>query len=240
MKSRIAVNLQNVTKKYLLTHEKPTLSEKILLRRKTEVFTALSNINLTIKKGEKVGVFGKNGAGKTTLLKIITGITTPTSGTVTTVGQIGSLIEPSAGFHPDLSGLENIMLNGMLLGMSKSFISSQKESIIEFADIGGFIDAPFYTYSEGMKLRLGFSVALHSDPDIFIIDEAIFTGDEGFRQKISQKLEEMSQSDKTIIFVSHMLWFIEQFASKFILIENAHLTESDSVDLLKKYENSYN
>src|SRR3989304_6408892 len=167
----IAVKLTAVSKKYIVHHEKPTLVENILSRGKNEEFWALKDINLTIQKGEKVGIIGPNGSGKTTLLEIIAGITSSTKGKVATYGKLVSLIELEAGFHPELTGEENIFLNGLLVGMPKEEVRTKFKDIVSFADIGRFIDAPFYTYSEGMKLRLGFSILAHTSPDIVLLDE---------------------------------------------------------------------
>lgn len=198
----IAIRLTNVSKRYTIHHEKPTLVER-LARGRDEEFWALKDINLTIKKGERVGIIGPNGSGKTTLLKIIAGITTPTSGTVETNGKIVSLIDLEAGFHPDLTGEQNIYLNGMLLGMSKYDITKKLDTIIGFADIGQFIDVPLFTYSSGMKLRLGFSIAIHSDADILLLDEGLSFGDENFRRKARRTLFSAEFKSKAIIMVYH-------------------------------------
>jgi len=215
-----AIVLKNITKIYTVHHEKPTFSEKLLYRSKTEKYTAINNLSLTIHKGEKIGLVGPNGAGKTTLLKIIAGITTPNSGSVQTYGKVVSLINLEAGFHPELSGQENIFLNGLILGMSRAEISQNYQSIIDFADIGSFIDAPFYTYSSGMKLRLAFSVAIHSDPEILLLDENIMVGDEYFQKKIEQYLHKIFKEKKTIIVVSHWMEFLERMCNKIISLES--------------------
>lgn len=210
MKNNIAVSLTSISKKYTLHHEKPTLVENILKRKKQEEFWALKDINLTINKGEKVGIIGPNGAGKTTLLKIISGITIPTTGYIKTKGKVVSLIELSAGFHADLTGEENIMLNGLLIGMTKNQLKSRLKNIINFANIGNFIDSPFYTYSSGMALRLGFSIAIHANPDILILDEHLSVGDKDFRKKASNKLLKCLQKGKTIVIASHQIDFIKK------------------------------
>jgi ABC-type polysaccharide/polyol phosphate transport system ATPase subunit len=217
------VKLTNISKKYYLNHEKPTLTEQIIKRTKTEEFKALDKINLTIYQGEKVGVIGLNGAGKTTLLKIISDITTPTTGQVVTVGRKVSLIELEAGFHPDLSGYENIKLNGLIVGMTKQEIHDQFENICKFANINTFLDAPLYTYSEGMKLRLGFSIAVHTNPDILILDENISAGDIKFQQKSKKKIEEFFKEGKTVIVSSHWYDFIEQQCSRALLLDQGHI-----------------
>ncbi len=199
----IAIQLTNISKRYTIHHEKPTLVERLTSGRDEE-FWALKDINLTIKKGERVGIIGPNGSGKTTLLKVIAGITTPTSGTVKTHGKIVSLIDLEAGFHPDLTGEQNIYLNGMLLGMSKQENEKKMKSIIAYADIGRFIDIPLFTYSSGMKLRLGFSIAIHSYPDILLLDEGLSFGDQNFTNRARHTLfSETSYRNKTIFMVYH-------------------------------------
>ena len=216
----IAIQLTNVTKTYTLHHEKPTFVENMIRRSRSEQFTALDNVSLTIKQGEKVGIIGPNGAGKTTLLKIIAGITTPDSGQVITNGKVVSLIDLSAGFHPDLTGEENIFLNGMVIGMSRHEINAKFKQIVEFADIGGFIDAPMFTYSEGMKLRLGFSVAVHAEPDILLLDEGMAVGDEEFRRKSMMTTNLLFQKNKTIVISSHWLEYLYKQTKKIMELDN--------------------
>jgi ABC-type polysaccharide/polyol phosphate transport system ATPase subunit len=241
MKSSFTViELRQVTKTYVLHHQKPTLVEQITGRTKLEKFKALDKVSLTIKKGEKIGVVGGNGSGKTTLLKVIAGITSPSSGKVSTEGKIVSLINLGAGFHPDLTGEENIFLNGLLLGMSKKEIDQKKAQIIEFADIHQFIDAPFYTYSEGMKLRLGFSIAVHSDPDILILDEGIIAGDQTFIKKVNQKIKDFFLADKTIIVVSHWLEFLKKNCQKILWMEKGKIKKKGGLELLRQYEKNIN
>jgi ABC-type polysaccharide/polyol phosphate transport system ATPase subunit len=233
---QIAIRLKKITKEYVLHHEKPTFVEQIVRNGKNERFTALDEMDLTIYKGEKVGIIGSNGSGKTTLLKIIAGITTPTHGKVKTRGKVVSLIELTAGFHPDLTGEENIFLNGLIIGMSKKEIRRKFKKIVEFADIGQFIDAPLYTYSEGMKLRLGFSVAVHADPDILILDEGIAVGDENFREKALQKIQEFFKQGKTIVVVTHWLDFLKKSCKRILHIEKGKIIEDGPTSLLDKYE----
>ncbi|MBN1262818.1 MAG: ABC transporter ATP-binding protein [Candidatus Pacebacteria bacterium] len=217
----LAIKLTNISKKYLLHHEKPTLVESLF--RKKEIFWALKNINLEIKKGDKLGIIGPNGAGKSTLLKIIAGITTPTEGKITTDGRISSLIDLQAGFHPDLTGEENIYLYGLLLGLSQSEIKANLKKIVRFSGLGKFIDAQLFTYSSGMKLRLGFSVIAHSQPEILIIDEAITAGDEKFRQKSLVKMQGFFGQKKTILFVSHHLGIVKEFCPRILWLEKGRL-----------------
>ncbi len=222
--NNISIKLTNISKRYTIHHEKPTLSEKII-KGKDEEFWALKKINLIIKKGEKVGIIGPNGSGKTTLLKIIAGITTPTSGLVETYGKIVSLIDLEAGFHPDLSGIENIYLNGLLLGMRKREITKKIKKIITFADIHQFIDAPLFTYSSGMKLRLGFSIAVHADPDILVLDEHLSAGDQNFQQKSFKRIQHLFKQKKTIIVVSHRLQLIEKACQRILLIKKGKIDD---------------
>lgn len=235
----IAVTLSNISKKYTLQHDKPTLAENLFLNRSQEDFWALKEINLTIKKGERVGIIGANGSGKTTLLKVITGITTPTSGFTNTVGNIVSLIELTAGFHPELTGEDNILLNGLLLGMSKNEIKSKVKRIIKFADIGKFIDTPFYTYSSGMALRLGFSIAIHANPDIIVIDEGLSFGDKFFVTKALKKIRDYIKKNKTLIFVSHFLSLVEQNCDRVIWLDKGTIKSSGEVNkVIKEYSRS--
>ncbi len=219
--NNIAIKLSNISKKYILHHEKPTLVESLL--KKKEEFWALKNINLEIQKGEKIGIIGANGAGKSTLLKIITGITAPTTGQIKTTGKIASLIDLEAGFEPDLTGEENIYINGLLLGMTKKQIKTNLKKIVRFSGIGKFIDSPLHTYSSGMKLRLGFSIAIHSNPDILIIDEVITAGDENFRKKSYKKIQEFFKDKKTILFVSHNLETIEWLCPRSLWIDKGRI-----------------
>jgi ABC-type polysaccharide/polyol phosphate transport system ATPase subunit len=216
--SPIAVQLTHVGKKYEIHHEKPTLVEQFIKGR-NETFWALGDISLNIQRGERVGIIGPNGSGKTTLLKIIAGITKPTTGTVTTWGKVVSLIDLEAGFHEDLSGYENIYLNGMLLGLSKSEIDRKIKKIIAFADIRQFIDVPLFRYSMGMKLRLGFAIASHANPDILIFDENIMAGDENFQKKTKAKVKELFHRGITIIMVSHVIEFIKNNCQRIIQLE---------------------
>lgn len=233
-RSTTAVRLAGVTKQYTIHHENPTLAEKFL-RHKDEKFLALDTVSLVIRKGERVGIIGPNGSGKTTLLKIIAGITTPTSGSVKTYGKIVSLIDPEAGFQPDLTGEQNIYLNGMLLGMKKQEISHVIRKIIDFADIGQFIDAPLFTYSVGMKLRLGFSVAIHAAADIFVFDEALVVGDADFQEKSVRSLTSLHKGE-TVLIASHDLGFLHYFCKRIYSIHNGEVrsdTSSAALALLR-------
>lgn len=233
--NHIAVQLANVSKKYEIHHEKPTLVEKFV-HGKNETFWALEKISITIKKGETVGIIGPNGSGKTTLLKIISGITTASDGKVITRGKIVSLIDLEAGFHEDLTGVQNIYLNGMLLGMSKYEIDKRLQQIIHFADIRQFIDAPMFTYSEGMKLRLGFAIAVHSNPDILVLDEGLGVGDKKFQNKSLRKIQEFFHKGKTIIIASHWLDFIKRNCKRILIMEKGSVKVDGPIRNISGYE----
>ena len=230
----LAIRLTNISKRYTIHHEKPTLVEKLV--RRDETFWALRDINLTIKKGERVGIIGHNGSGKTTLLKIIAGITTPTTGTVETRGRIVSLIDLEAGFHPDLTGIQNIFLNGMLLGMKKDEIEHKLDAIIRFADIRQFIDVPLYTYSNGMKLRLGFSIAVHANPDILILDEGMSVGDKAFQEKTKKKLDEFFRKKITLLMVSHHASVLKNICRRFLILSGGSMKNDGGISLLSAIE----
>lgn len=233
--SQIAIQLINVTKTYTIHHEKPTLVEKFV-KGKEETFTALDNINLTIKKGEKVGIIGPNGSGKTTLLKVIAGITTPTFGSVQTNGKIVSLIDLEAGFHADLTGFQNIFMNGLLLGISKQEIQHKIAEIIAFADIHQFIDAPLFTYSEGMKLRLGFSIAVYANPTILILDEGLGVADTAFQKKAEKSILHMLKTKRiTVLISSHYKTALKAYCNRIVMIDEGCIKHIGKLNLLNLY-----
>lgn len=233
----LAIDIQNVTKKYVIHYEKPTMVETFI-KKPNKSFNALTNVSLKIYHGEKIGIIGPNGAGKTTLLKIISGITTPTSGHIKTNGRIVSLIDLEAGFHPELSGAQNIYLNGMLLGMSRTEIKNKMEKIIDMADLNGFIDVPLFTYSDGMKLKLGFSIAINADPEILILDEGIWAGDLKFQKLSSKKIGELFKMNKTIIIATHWLDYIRKNCNRVILIKNGKVVKDGSTKVISSYINA--
>ncbi|MEK7543654.1 MAG: ABC transporter ATP-binding protein [Patescibacteria group bacterium] len=235
MNNQIAIKLSGVSKKYTIHHEKPTLMER-LAKGKDEEFWALNNVNLTIRKGERVGIIGSNGSGKTTLLKIIAGITTPTSGTVKTHGQVVSLIDLEAGFHPELTGEQNVYLNGLLLGMKRREIDEKLKRIIAFADIDNFIDAPLFTYSQGMKLRLGFAISVYTNPDVLILDEGLQAGDINFQTKLKKALQKIISHTLTLVVVSHNLETIRKHTQKIIWMHKGTIIKiNSSHTVLKNY-----
>lgn len=217
---KIAISLKGITKTYQLKHEKPTFSEQLFKGFKKEKFDALRNLDLTVYKGERLGIRGKNGTGKTTLLKIIAGITTPNQGTLVAKGKVVSLIDLEAGFHPDLTGEENIFLNASLLGMSKKETREKYSKITSFAQLNTFIDTPLYTYSYGMKLRLGFAIAIHSNPDILLLDENIIVGDAQFQSKVSIYFDSFFKRNKTAIIVSHVEEYLQKMCTRIVDISS--------------------
>ena len=216
-----AIEVINVTKKFKIYYDKAnTLKEHMLFwkRNKSEEFVALKDINVKIKKGETVGLIGVNGSGKSTLLKLMTKIIYPTTGKVITHGKLTSLLELGAGFHQDFTGRENIYFNAAIFGLTKEEIDKRLEDIIEFSELGEFIDNPVRTYSSGMYMRLAFSIAINVDAEILLIDEILAVGDQHFQEKCFKKLEELKNSDKTIVIVSHSLEQIENLCTRAIWI----------------------
>lgn len=229
------INLSHVSKAYPLVKSKTFLSRfELLGREKSEVFWALNDVTLRIKRGERVGIVGPNGSGKTTLLKIIGGITKQTKGSVVTRGRIASLIDLEAGFQPDLSGWENIFINGMLMGMSRGDLSGKLDEIIDFADIGRFVYQPFYTYSAGMKFRLAFAVAVASDCEILLLDELFVSGDINFQHKSMQKLKSIQNSrwQITTVICSHVPAFMWNFADRFYELKSGTLKFKSAASML--------
>lgn len=228
-----AIKVSHLTKVYKL-YDKPIdrLKESLhpLKKQYHKDFYALNDVSFEIKKGETVGIIGKNGAGKSTLLKIITGVLTPSSGHVHTNGRISSLLELGAGFNPEYTGVENIYLQGTLMGYTHSEMESKVDEILSFADIGDFVYQPVKSYSSGMFARLAFAVAINVDPDILIVDEALSVGDFAFQAKCFQKFQSFQEAGKTILFVSHSTQQIIQYCNKAILIHNGNIIKySDDV-----------
>lgn len=209
-------------------------SEKL---RKGE-FWAVDNVSFEVKRGENIGIIGPNGAGKTTMLKMLNGIFMPDKGNITIKGKMGALIQVGAGFHPQLTGRENIYVNGAILGMRKKEIDQKYDSIIDFADIGEFIDSPVKFYSSGMFVRLGFSVAVHCNPEILLVDEILAVGDKEFQIKCYQKMHEVMKSGTTIVLVSHNEYTIREQTSRIIYLNNGKMIYSgpteDGINLYLK------
>jgi len=195
-----------------------------------DVIWALKDVSLEVEPGEVVGVIGRNGAGKSTLLKVLSKITYPTSGRVELQGRVSSLLEVGTGFHPELTGRENIYLNGTILGMTKKEIDRKFDEIIDFSGVEKFIDTPVKRYSSGMRVRLAFSVAAHLEPEILLVDEVLSVGDAAFQQKSLGKMEEVSQQGRTVIFVSHNMGAVRSLCSRAILLEGGNLVKDDFPD----------
>ncbi len=221
-----AIVVENVYKKFKLVYDKPyTLKERLVFWKNSRVnyHEVLKNINLTIKKGETVALIGVNGSGKSTLLKLMTKIIYPTEGKIITNGKLTSLLELGAGFHPDFTGRENIYFNASIFGLTAAEIDARVQDIIDFSELGDFIEAPVRTYSSGMYMRLAFSVAINVDAEILLIDEILAVGDQHFQDKCFAKLEELKKSDKTIVIVSHNLNSIKKLCNRAIWIYNGEV-----------------
>jgi ABC-2 type transport system ATP-binding protein len=234
-----AVIVDGLWKSFRLYHEKNQYLKTAFLRGKRaryEEFWALSDVSFEIKKGSTFGIIGTNGSGKSTLLKCLTGILAPDKGKIVSNGDIAALLELGAGFHPELSGRENIFLNGAILGMSNKQIQARYDDIVEFSELGRFIDVPVKNYSSGMTVRLGFSIAINVDPEILIIDEVLAVGDEHFQQKCREKIEDFHQQKKTIILVSHGLSDVANICDQVAWLDNGSLKEiGPAVDVVSKY-----
>ena len=258
----VAIRVENLGKKYMIHHEKQepykTFQDVLISSGKkiitslnpfdrasvnadetTEEFWALKDVNFEINKGDKVGIIGRNGAGKSTLLKVLSRITEPTTGKIYINGRIASLLEVGTGFHPELTGRENIYLNGAILGMSRKEIKAKFDEIVAFAEVEKFLDTPVKRYSSGMYVRLAFSVAAHLEPEILVVDEVLAVGDVEFQKKCLGKMGEVSKEGRTILFVSHNMNAIEQLCNKAILMNNGKLVrESNNIrNIIQDYLN---
>ena len=221
-----AIEIRNMYKDFKLVYDKPTtLKERICFWKTTKVQKrqVLKNINLDIKKGETVALIGTNGSGKSTLLKLMTKILYPNKGTLETHGKLTSLLELGAGFHPDFTGRENIYFNAAIFGLTRQEIDKRIDEIIEFSELGDFIDNPVRTYSSGMYMRLAFSIAINVDAEILLIDEILAVGDQHFQDKCFAKLKEMKKSEKTIVIVTHSLGQVRELCNRAIWIYNGEV-----------------
>src|SRR3990170_968732 len=223
------VNVSKVYRKYARKKQFATLKSALLkgslIRdlQPDETFRALRGVTFSVPKGCTYGVIGRNGSGKSTLLKCVAGITKPNEGTVTVDGRISALIELGAGFHPEISGRENVFINGIMLGLSKREIARRFDEIVEFAELKDFIDAPVKTYSSGMYMRLGFAVGIHVDPDVLLVDEVLAVGDEGFTHKCLDKFAEFKRRGKTILLVTHALPMVERFCDEALWLDGGRV-----------------
>ena len=219
------LHASKVYRRYARKRQFATLKSALLSRslvrdlNPEETFVAVREVSFTLPAGRTLGVIGRNGSGKSTLLKLVAGITKPTTGTVRVTGRISALIELGAGFHPEITGRENVFINGIMLGLTKREISRRFDEIVEFAELEEFIDAPVKTYSSGMYMRLGFAVAIHVDPDVLLVDEVLAVGDEGFTHKCLDKFAEFKRRGKTILLVTHSLGLVERFCDEALWLD---------------------
>lgn len=241
-----AIKVEHISKKYNLLHKDSSRSDSLMesasvwaknlvrkgnKRTSTEEFWALRDVSFEIKQGDRVGVIGRNGAGKSTLLKILSRIVLPTEGRIEYEGRIASLLEVGTGFHGDLSGRENIYLNGSILGMSKHEIDRKFDEIVDFAEVERFLDTPVKRYSSGMYVRLAFAVAAHLEPEILIVDEVLAVGDAAFQKKCLGKMEDVSNKDgRTILFVSHNIDAVQKLCNRGVLLNKGQLLEQGPID----------
>lgn len=220
------VEIQDVTKRFVVRKEK-SIKERILNRglsiKHREDFYALRNVSFAIETGSSFGLVGHNGSGKSTLLKLVGGIIAPTSGELRRRGRLAALLELGAGFHPDLTGRQNVYLNGALMGLSKDEIARNLDSIVDFSGIEDFIDTPVKFYSSGMYVRLAFSVAVHADPDMLIVDEVLAVGDQPFQDKCFAKMREFQAEGRTIVLVSHSEGQIREFCDQVAVLDHGEL-----------------
>ena len=225
--SEFAVDVRNVSKRFRLAHgQYNTVKERIIhggRRKTTEDFWALSDVSLTVRQGETVGILGRNGSGKSTLLKCICGVLQPTTGEVAVRGKLAALLELGAGFAQDLSGRENIYLNGSLLGMSKREIDRNFDAIVDFSELEEFIDGPVKFYSSGMTVRLGFAIAVNVDPDILVVDEVLAVGDERFQRKCIDRVKEFQKEGRTILLVTHAPDTVRSICDRGVVLSHGHL-----------------
>ena len=234
----IAVRAVGVSKHYDMYRRPLDRLTEFITRRKLHVrFPALENVSFAVEKGETVGIIGQNGAGKSTLLRLLCGITRPSSGTLETHGTIASILELGTGFHPDFSGRDNAALNAAILGLTPAQIRDRLPAILEFSELGEFIDRPVKTYSSGMYMRLAFSVAVNVDPDILVIDEALAVGDGHFQKKCIDKIREFQEAGKTILFCSHSLYYISSICRRTLWLDRGKVMScGPSLDVVHEYE----
>jgi ABC-type polysaccharide/polyol phosphate transport system ATPase subunit len=239
----IDLQFEQVSKRYVVRHERaetsgnPVVQRLRALRASSEDFWALRNVSFAVTRGEVLGIIGHNGAGKSTILKLLSSITSPTSGTITIDGRLSALIEVGSGFHPELTGRENIFLNGAILGMRRNEIAAKLDSIAEFAGVQQFLDTPVKRFSSGMYVRLGFAIAAHLDPDILLLDEVLAVGDAAFQEKCLTRIGELRQAGKTIVFISHDLAAVERICTRVILMRRGEIVNTGSPgEMIAEYQ----
>jgi ABC-type polysaccharide/polyol phosphate transport system ATPase subunit len=229
------IRFDRISQRFRVIRERPdTLREvfaKIFHRTSQfHLFEALKDISFEVKDGELLGIIGRNGSGKSTTLKLIAGVYRPTSGKISVSGKVSALIELGAGFHGDLTGRENIVINGLMLGLSRRQIRDCEQRIIDFAELGEFIDSPVKQYSSGMFMRLGFGIAVEVDPDILLIDEILSVGDEAFQRKCIERIEDFQRRGKTIVYVSHSMESVKKLCTRAILLHEGYLIADGAPD----------
>lgn len=238
----VQISVENVSMNFRLASEKvDSIKEYFLKKIKKEIsysqFYALKSVSFKVANGERIGIIGHNGAGKSTLLKVICGVMKPSSGKVIVKGEVAPLLELGAGFDQEFSGAENIYLNGAILGKQKKYLDKKFSEIVEYSELGDFINVPVKNYSSGMRARLGFSIATQIDPDILIIDEILGVGDQRFKEKSSKKMNELMDSGKTVILVSHSLSQIETMTDRVIWLDKGEIREiGDSKSVCTSYK----
>jgi lipopolysaccharide transport system ATP-binding protein len=237
----MAIRFENVSKQFVLRPERHRSFQDVFIHRfrhkgTKSQFWALRDVSLKIERGESVGIIGANGSGKSTTLKLISRIIRPTSGRITVVGRLSALLELGAGFHPDLTGRENIYLNGSLLGLSRREMARKLEDIVAFANLGQFIDIPVRNYSSGMYVRLGFSVAIHTEPEILLVDEVLAVGDAAFQRKCLERIGQLRREGVTILFVSHSLDIVQRVCQRAIWIDGGRVRADDVAEtVIRQY-----
>jgi lipopolysaccharide transport system ATP-binding protein len=239
-----SISVRNLSKQYKLgqTHGDQSFREVLIdtfkgrRRKAPEKLWALQDVSFDVKEGEVLGIVGRNGAGKSTLLKLLSRITYPTSGDILVRGRIASLLEVGTGFHQELTGRENVYLAGSILGMKKKEIDDRFDDIVEFADVSQFLDTPIKRYSTGMRLRLGFGVAAHLDPDVLLVDEVLAVGDAGFQKKCLNAMRDLRSTGRTVLFVSHNMAAVENLCHRAIWIDNGRIRDDGNArDVIKSY-----
>ncbi len=239
MASNSAVHAEGVWKKFKIYHERNQTLKDVLLRMgraKYEEFWALKDFDIDIPQGQTLGILGRNGSGKSTLLKVVAGILQPNKGTIEVTGRLASLLELGAGFEPDLSGRENVFLNGSILGLTTKETTARFDEIVGFAELEKFIDMPVKSYSSGMYIRLGFSIAVHTDPEILLFDEVLAVGDESFQQKCIDRIESMKRDGKTMLFVTHDPDVMERICDTAIMLEAGQIaSQGRPTDVARAY-----
>lgn len=235
-----AVDFKNVRKRFK-RGRKLLLKEALLdifKPQATEYFWALDGVRFQVENGKTLGIVGDNGSGKSTILKLIAGVMSPEEGEIRVRGRVAPLIELGAGFHPELSGRENVYLNGVILGLSKSEIDERFDKIVDFAELEDFIDTPVKHYSSGMYMRLGFAIAVNVDPDILLVDEVLAVGDTEFQEKCMRRMREFQKEGVSIVFVSHNLSQVERFCNKVVLLrEGKIVSKGDPYKVIGEYRN---